>query len=53
MSLKSEKTAKLEELPINPTMSQLVVTLQRNQNYVWQRMNDMEDRINKLEKQGA
>jgi hypothetical protein len=54
VSIKSEKTSKLEELPfVDKVIEVLRSALQRNQDQVWNRMNTLEDRINKLENKGA
>jgi hypothetical protein len=47
------KSAKPEEIPSQATPEQQRIILKRILDQVWNRQNDLESRIEKLEKQGA
>lgn len=46
-------TAKLEDIPAKATAERLNTLLQRNQDAMWNRLNNLEGRLKKLENQGA
>lgn len=48
-TIKSPKRSRLENIPTGGTSVEQLLVIQRNLDFIWDRLNNIEDRIDKLE----
>jgi len=46
-----QRVSKLEDFPANASQEQINAAIKRNQDHIWRRMNVLENRLDKLEKE--